>query len=238
MEYQCSGEGAAHRRPLAATVGGKVKELEVTLRVRNNLLKERRLELGMNQGQLAKAVPMVACIYGLLENLRISPKNKRGEWRSYVVRLADYYRTTPDELFPDAVLRIVEPVAVRKLDAIDAPMLTTPHHLRLAESVDVAYDRDELCEHLDQILSTLTPREEGVLRLRYGIGDDNQETHTLKEVGEVFGVHKERIRQIQECALGKMRRNERYSHDAEKRPNGLNANDKTLIRTDLRKFRT
>jgi len=59
-------------------------------------------------------------------------------------------------------------------------------------------------EELDKVLSTtLNPREEGVIRLRYGLVDGKQ--HTLEEVGKVFDVTRERIRQIESKALRKLR---------------------------------
>jgi RNA polymerase primary sigma factor len=56
---------------------------------------------------------------------------------------------------------------------------------------------------LDEVLQTLTDREEKVLRLRYGLLDGK--THTLEEVGKEFGVTRERIRQIEGKALRKLR---------------------------------
>ncbi len=60
-----------------------------------------------------------------------------------------------------------------------------------------------LKEQLVSILDTLTPREEMVLRLRYGIDDGHP--RTLEEVGKEFGVTRERIRQIEAKALRKLR---------------------------------
>ena len=54
-----------------------------------------------------------------------------------------------------------------------------------------------------KVLSTLTPREEKVLRMRFGIGEDSD--HTLEEVGQDFDVTRERIRQIEAKALRKLR---------------------------------
>ncbi len=59
----------------------------------------------------------------------------------------------------------------------------------------------------DRALRTLTPREERILRLRFGLGNDRD--HTLREVGEEFSVTRERIRQIEAAALNKLREPDR-----------------------------
>ncbi|UCG19655.1 MAG: RNA polymerase sigma factor RpoD [Deltaproteobacteria bacterium] len=60
-----------------------------------------------------------------------------------------------------------------------------------------------LSEQTRKVLSTLTPREEKVLRMRFGIGE--KADHTLEEVGQDFAVTRERIRQIEAKALRKLR---------------------------------
>ena len=60
-----------------------------------------------------------------------------------------------------------------------------------------------LREQLEEVLSTLTPREEQVLRMRFGLIDGKP--HTLEEVGKEFDVTRERIRQIESKALRKLR---------------------------------
>ncbi len=68
-----------------------------------------------------------------------------------------------------------------------------------AEAASFALMKEQLLEVLD----TLTPREEKVLRLRFGLDDGHQ--RTLEEVGKVFNVTRERIRQIEAKALRKLR---------------------------------
>ncbi|MCM2359859.1 MAG: RNA polymerase sigma factor RpoD, partial [Geobacteraceae bacterium] len=60
-----------------------------------------------------------------------------------------------------------------------------------------------LSEQTSRVLATLTPREEKVLRMRFGIGEKSD--HTLEEVGQDFEVTRERIRQIEAKALRKLR---------------------------------
>ena len=62
-----------------------------------------------------------------------------------------------------------------------------------------------LKEQLSEIISTLTDREQKIIRLRFGIGGDRP--HTLEEVGAEFDVTRERIRQIEAKALSKLRKN-------------------------------
>jgi RNA polymerase primary sigma factor len=60
-----------------------------------------------------------------------------------------------------------------------------------------------LKEQTDSVLKTLTPREERVIKMRFGVGDGSE--HTLEEVGQSFAVTRERIRQIEAKALRKLR---------------------------------
>lgn len=74
---------------------------------------------------------------------------------------------------------------------------------RQAVQPDANVHRTELTQHLDRILSTLTPREQTVIRLRFGIGYD--EANTLEQVGQSLSVTRERIRQIEAKALKKLK---------------------------------
>jgi RNA polymerase primary sigma factor len=74
-------------------------------------------------------------------------------------------------------------------------------HEATSPSEHAAYEL--LKEQLEDVLDTLTDREENVLRLRFGLDDGR--TRTLEEVGKVFGVTRERIRQIEAKALRKLR---------------------------------
>jgi len=61
----------------------------------------------------------------------------------------------------------------------------------------------DLEEQTESVLKTLTPREEQVIKMRFGVGDGSE--RTLEEVGQRLGVSRERIRQIEARALHKLR---------------------------------
>lgn len=78
----------------------------------------------------------------------------------------------------------------------------------LAPSEEVV--NTKLGEQISRVLSDLTPREEQVLRKRFGLGEKSD--HTLEEVGKLFNVTRERIRQIEAKALRKLRHPVRSQH--------------------------
>jgi RNA polymerase primary sigma factor len=79
-------------------------------------------------------------------------------------------------------------------DLIEATDAVNPH---------VAAEASALQRAIAEALEELTPREQRILRMRFGIGDTAD--HTLEEVGKEFGVTRERIRQIEAKALAKLR---------------------------------
>ncbi len=79
-------------------------------------------------------------------------------------------------------------------DLIKAPDAIDPH---------AAAEASALSDVISEALAELTPREQRILRMRFGIGGEGD--HTLEEVGKVFGVTRERIRQIEAKALQKLR---------------------------------
>lgn len=89
-----------------------------------------------------------------------------------------------------------------RLAGLDAARYGTPSWNPLSGLIDQAAFT-LLKEQLLEVLKGLTPREEKVLRLRFGLDDGR--TRTLEEVGKEFNVTRERIRQIEAKALRKMR---------------------------------
>ena len=122
---------------------------------------------------------------------------------------------TPDEIarkmeLPiEKVKKALEIARRRNAISLETPMGEGHSHLgdfvadRDSVSPEEATIQKDRAERVHVILATLTPREEKVLRRRFGIGEETG--HTLQEVGDEFGVTRERIRQIQAKALTKLR---------------------------------
>lgn len=96
--------------------------------------------------------------------------------------------------------------------SLETPLNTKDEGSRLSdfiidensESPDNKVSQENLTEELERILETLRPREKDVLKLRFGLSDGNK--RTLEEIGQLFGVSRERVRQIETRALNKLRK--------------------------------
>ncbi len=111
-------------------------------------------------------------------------------------------RMRPDRLH-ETIQAFQEPVALEHRVGDGGTELgeLLPDHQ--AVPPDALVNRAELTREMDRILGTLTPREQTVIRLRFGIGEDH--SRTLEQVGQHLSVTRERIRQIEAKALKKLK---------------------------------
>ena len=91
-------------------------------------------------------------------------------------------------------------------DATVSEFIENPNAQRPSDALEEAALRDEV----EQVLASLTPREEKVVRMRYGIGEPV--AYSLEEIGSQFCLTRERIRQIEIKALRKLRHHRRRAH--------------------------
>ena len=113
------------------------------------------------------------------------------------------------ELPNEKVEKVIEIVHKRRTISLETPVGEGESQLQdfiedeKARSPEEAAIHGETAELIERMLATLTPREEKVLRKRFGIGEKRGQT--LEEIGREFGVTRERIRQIEAKALEKLR---------------------------------
>ena len=99
--------------------------------------------------------------------------------------------------------------------SLDMPMLSTDGEKKL---IDTIADEEAMSPHqmlesafwneeVERLLDILNPMEKKVISARFGIGDEDGEEKTLNEIGQRYGLTRERVRQIQESALTKIRDN-------------------------------
>lgn len=181
-----------------------MKEFEVELRLRNNLLKERRLELGLNCKQMAAAVGVAANLYSGLETMRDPPVHRRsGEWRPSALAIARFHGLSPDELWPDAIRLIKQATTLRRVSVGQLTALVGGTNATLALGVAEQYDTAELRKALHEAVAQLPSRVSQLLTLRYGL--NGSEPMTLEQVGTVLGICRERVAQIERVALRTLR---------------------------------
>jgi RNA polymerase sigma factor (sigma-70 family) len=148
--------------------------------------------------------------FGELLNLTGSPVTKDGKYTSVAIKIANHFRMLPEDLFPLTLYLLVLPkrvertfsseVVLKRLECREAKMLPAP-------DLGAALEKKERDEQIYRVLRTLTPREEKVLKMRFGLEDGRE--RTLSEIAESFAISPNRIMQIEHKALRKLRRPER-----------------------------
>lgn len=180
-----------------------IKDIELQFKISNNQLKQRRKALGLNRAQLCRMLKISAVEYGKLENLKADPKRKDGDWRQIVYVISDFYFAAPEDLFPPITRNVKTNKASVTLNENDALLLMGEQNSAPALPDECLISK-ETQENIEKVLKTLTPREESVVRKRYGL--NNKRTGmTLDEIGAEFYLSRERIRGIEAKALRKLR---------------------------------
>lgn len=207
---------SAERRKNITTVG---RELELTMRLRNNCLRARRLELGLTVSELCFRAHVRASAYRQLENVRLSPvhsaKNPRflvDPWKPVAKKLARFYRCAPDELWPAVVLEIRKPVVTTEVAGEKAVALA-----RYARTIELPLGPEarllaaETATQLDALMrDCLTDAEREAVCAKFGFDGRGEQplraiAKELPRVGGGTGVSSSRVQQRVKNALRKLR---------------------------------
>jgi transcriptional regulator with XRE-family HTH domain len=201
-----------------------MKEFHLTMQLRNNLLRSRRVALGLNVRQLSDASGVSYHSALGLEAMRISPLAKRtNDWRPSVVKLAKFFKCEPGQLFPAEIMLVETSKVSAEVDAEKALALArisnTP--LELPPTPEELLDVSEQVEELQTLLYELSERERTVIEM-VTRGEDHA------EIGRKLKVGRSRAGQIYTIALRKMR----TMHHRRKQKFAIER-----WQTDLRRFR-
>ncbi|MDD5358625.1 MAG: sigma factor-like helix-turn-helix DNA-binding protein [Candidatus Nanoarchaeia archaeon] len=186
----------------------RMRDFEVTIRLRNNHLKRRRLELGMISKEFAEAIRIAPGTYAALETMHDSPLTKYGQWRPVAQRIADYHGVPCEELWPEVVLAVERSVITREIDGAALRLLaeppSDPEQLLMAKEAQ----QDE--SMIDDLVVGMPERQRQALVLHL-------EGNTLEEIGARFGVTKEVARQHEAKACYKIRHRVRFDRSMRER---------------------
>jgi RNA polymerase sigma factor (sigma-70 family) len=189
----------------------ETKDYLIEIRVKNNHLLKKIKACGYDSvAEFARAVGVTPGAVGKYVLLKEPAVDRWGKWRASVEKMAEALKCLPEDLFPpqhiDKALKTskatveagIEEVAVFLTGGEDTARTALEH-----------ITREEALDCISESLTNLTPREERVLRLRFGIGYPER---TLNEAGEMLNMTGSRVRQIEAKALRKLR-HPKHSND-------------------------
>lgn len=198
-----------------------MKDLRLKIYIKNNLILKRMEKIyGLIPIIRLSEYSGVHCVtlHGLL-SFKLSPvsKNNAGHnspsvfeglyWTKAAVKLADSLKCSPWDIFPEHSWKSrhrnrydleVDSSQALSLFANEVQLLSDDSQNPLNELVK----KEEFIEQIRDGLRSLTPREQKVLHLRYGLDTDE---HTYREIAEIYHISHERVRQIEMKALRKLR---------------------------------
>jgi len=170
----------------------------------NYKLRNKRIELGYTQKQMAEFLGCCQSTYGEVELLKM-PGVARERLENFLMQISDILETPLDDLFPPEYFRFLERKSItvfyfmKDIDLDRLPSGAT-NLLSLPEMIE-AVEAEETKTVIMAALDSLPPRERKVLELRNGF---NGEPQTIEEVGRKMGVTCERVRLIEAQALSRL----------------------------------
>jgi len=184
-------------------VAESLADYSVGLKVRNNYLLMAMRQRGIETASgLSRATGVsLQAIYELL-NLSKPALLKNGEWRSALLKLGRFFNLPPEALVPSQHHEQALPFNRAEVEASLPELMAISDMTRDGQALlpDLSVGRGEALAMLDGALAKLPAREERIIRLYYGMADDHDTPMTLDEIGLIFDISQERVRQI--CVVG------------------------------------
>jgi len=162
-----------------------MRDFDVTVKLRNNHLVERRERLGLSAPQLAEAVGISYKQYNDYEHLRRSPMNhfRPGEVKASAQRLCDFFGVLPDELWPEQVLRVRCSVLRRKLDYGQMVLMASDDMRARHLLPDAAVEELEAAQAVQRAVASIpNAKNRQVIVERFGL--DRRGERTLDEIAD------------------------------------------------------
>lgn len=172
-------------------------EYLVKVTVRNNLILRRMKELGIKtQEDLAQLCGISQPAVSALIGMRIRATNKvTGDWTDHAHRLSAALRVEPEELWTEKQRDMMLDRSSREVSMSEDAVMQLASGLGPEQTVQHAL----MSERIDAALATLDPRERGAVKARFFDGA------TFEEIGQEYGISRERVRQLVVRALRKLR---------------------------------
>ena len=172
-----------------------MKDFNVTVKVRNNQLVERREQLGLTAPKFAKAVGISYGRYLNYENVKTNPFNRlTGELNEGALKISVYLGLSADELWPKEVQEFEGRTRVFRLNKDEIEALMGEYSRQSSLPPDELYEDLELHQNVRRAAMLLTPLERGVLAERFDLGID----------GMMLSPPDPRSYQIGEKAIGRL----------------------------------
>ncbi len=182
----------------------KMDECLVTIKVKNNRIVKSIARSGYStQAQFCREIGLSQMILSAFVNFKLSPVSTTGGWTPSATKLAEGLGCCIDHLFPEFTK---EATQINEFDF----EINRSELIKLNTSTEMKIDNDKLNNTLDNYIDRLHSREAKILRMYYGIGGRE---HNLLEISKDIGVTRERVRQIKDASIRKLRRGSTCSGD-------------------------
>ncbi len=188
-----------------------VKDIRVETKLRNNLILTKMKEFGiksvtelcrqMNKRRPKSLARIDRSHVGSLINMKDPARKIDGSWCDLAINLSEFFCCMPEDIFSGGQQHsaLTNNRRTAEMNFVQMQQLTARREL---SGPEVGLQADELRAAISQMLGLLIPREERILRMRFGIGVERK-THA--EIAKLYGVSLVRVGQIEAKALGKLR---------------------------------